>query len=270
MPAPAEIMGVLNVTPDSFSDGGEWFSQDSAVRHGLDLVAAGASIIDVGGESTRPGAAAVPVEEELERTVPVVAALGRVALEATISIDTTKLQVAEAALAAGAGYLNDVSAFRSAPELADLAAQAGVRCCLMHMQGQPRTMQIDPTYGDVVDDVKAFLSERAEFAIARGVSPELIDVDPGIGFGKSAGHNLELLRRLDEIVALGFRVLVGVSRKSFIGAVSGVDSPAQRVAGSLAANVLAYERGARLFRVHDVAEHRQALAVAGAVLSSHA
>lgn len=262
----AEIMGVLNVTPDSFSDGGEWFSQDDAVRHGLEMLGAGASIIDVGGESTRPGAAPVPEEEELARTVPVIAALSRAARGATVSIDTTKLVVAEQAIAAGAGYVNDVSAFRLSPELADLVAQSGARCCLMHMQGEPRTMQDNPTYGDVVDDVKAYLSERAEFALSRGIDPGRIDVDPGIGFGKTVEHNLELLRRLDEITALGFRVLVGVSRKSFIGKLSGADSPAERVAGSLAANVLAYERGARVFRVHDVAEHRQALAVAGAVV----
>lgn len=261
-----EIMGVLNVTPDSFSDGGEWFSQDDAVTHGLAMVEAGAAIIDVGGESTRPGAAPVPESEELERTVPVVSALSRAAAGATISIDTTKLSVAQAALDAGASYVNDVSALRSDPEMAALVADRGARCCLMHMLGEPRTMQDDPRYVDVVDDVKAFLSARAEAAVAQGIPERHIDVDPGIGFGKTAEHNLELLRRLDEITALGFRVVVGVSRKSFIGRITGVQAARDRVAGTIAANVLAYERGARVFRVHDVEPTAQALALAAATL----
>lgn len=264
MSLPFEIMGVVNVTPDSFSDGGEWFEADAAVTHGLELARDGAAILDVGGESTRPRALPVPEDEELRRTLPVVRALARTG--ATVSIDTTKLGVAVAALDAGASYVNDVTAFRHAPELAGLVADHDARCCLMHMLGDPRTMQDDPRYDDVVDDVKAFLLERAEFAVGEGVRESRIDLDPGIGFGKTIAHNLELLRRVDEIVALGFRVLIGVSRKSFIHRVADAPNPRERAAGTIAANVLALERGARVFRVHDVAEARQALAVAAATL----
>jgi dihydropteroate synthase len=261
---PFEIMGVVNVTPDSFSDGGEWFERDAAVTHGLRMAADGAAILDVGGESTRPRALPVPEDEELRRTEPVVRALARTG--ATISIDTAKLRVAEAALDAGAGYVNDVTAFRAAPDLAGLVADRRARCCLMHMLGDPRSMQDDPRYGDVVDDVKAFLLERAEFAVREGVREDRIDLDPGIGFGKTIEHNLDLLRRVDEIVALGFRVLIGVSRKSFIHRLADVPDPHDRAPGTLAANVLALERGARVFRVHDVAEARQGLTVAAATL----
>jgi dihydropteroate synthase len=261
---PFEIMGVVNVTPDSFSDGGEWFERDAAVAHGLQLVAEGATILDVGGESTRPHALPVAEDEELRRTEPVVRLLARSG--ATVSIDTTKLAVAEAALAAGAGYVNDVTSFRQAPDLAGLVADRGARCCLMHMLGDPRTMQENPRYADVVDDVKAFLTERAEFAVKEGVREDRIDVDPGIGFGKTLAHNLALLRRTDEIVALGFTVMIGVSRKSFIHRLADVPDPHARVPGTIAANVLALERGARMFRVHDVAEARQALTVAAATL----
>ena len=264
MTLPFEIMGVVNVTPDSFSDGGEWFEADAAVTHGLELAAEGAEILDIGGESTRPRALPVPEDEELRRTIPVVRALARTG--ATVSIDTTKLRVAEAALDAGAGYVNDVTAFRAAPDLAGLVADRGARCCLMHMLGDPRSMQEDPRYDDVVDDVKAFLLERAEFAVREGVREERIDLDPGIGFGKTINHNLELLRRVDEIVALGFRVLIGVSRKSFIHRLADVPDPHDRAPGTIAANVLALERGARVFRVHDVAQARQALTVAAATL----
>ncbi|HEU4975838.1 MAG TPA: dihydropteroate synthase [Baekduia sp.] len=264
MAVPFAIMGIVNVTPDSFSDGGEWFERDAAVTHGLRLASEGAAILDVGGESTRPRALPVPEAEERARTEPVVRALARTG--ATVSIDTTKVSVAEAALAAGATYVNDVTAFRGEPDIAGLVADRRARCCLMHMLGDPRTMQEDPRYDDVVDDVRAFLEARAEFAVREGVREELIDVDPGIGFGKTLAHNLELLRRLDEIAALGFRVLVGVSRKSFIHRVADVPDPHDRVPGTIAANVLALERGARVFRVHDVAQARQALVVAAATL----
>jgi dihydropteroate synthase len=260
-----EIMGVVNVTPDSFSDGGEWFDRDAAVTHGLRLADEGAAILDVGGESTRPRALPVPEDEELRRTEPVVRALARTG--ALVSIDTAKLAVAQAALDAGAGYVNDVTAFRHAPDLAGLVADRGARCCLMHMLGDPRTMQEDPRYADVVDDVKAFLTERAEFAVREGVKEEQIDVDPGIGFGKTLDHNLELLARTGEIAALGFRVVIGVSRKSFINAITPAADPHARVPGTIAANVLALERGASVFRVHDVAQARQALAVASATLN---
>src|SRR6476661_235360 len=258
------IMGVLNVTPDSFSDGGEWFARDAAVAHGRELIAQGAAIVDVGGESTRPGAAPVAAQEELARVVPVVEALAGAA--AQVSVDTSKAEVARAALAAGATYVNDVTALRGDPAMAGLVADAGCDVCLMHMLGEPRTMQVDPRYDDVVAEVKAFLEERMAAAVAAGVAEERIQLDPGIGFGKTLEHNLALLRRLEEIVALGRPVVVGTSRKSFLGRITGRDDPHQRVFGTVATNVLALERGAELFRVHDVAAARDALAVAAATL----
>jgi dihydropteroate synthase len=260
---PLRIMGVLNVTPDSFSDGGEWFSFADAVAHGRELAAQGAAILDVGGESTRPGAAPVPQDEELRRVVPVVEELAGVA---QISVDTSKLAVTRAALDAGATYVNDVTAFRAESAMAELVAERGCECCLMHMLGEPRTMQDDPRYDDVVDDVKAFLEQRAAFAVGQGIAEERIAVDPGIGFGKTLEHNLELLRRLDEIAALGFEVVIGTSRKSFLGKLTGREDPHQRVAATLATTVLALERGATVFRVHDVAETADALKVAAATL----
>ena len=265
MPHAFRIMGVLNVTPDSFSDGGEFLDADAAVAHAGELAADGADILDVGGESTRPYAEPVPVDEELRRVVPVLERIG--GLGAALSIDTSKVAVARAALQAGATIVNDVTAFRSEPELAGLVADAGVDCCLMHMLGEPRTMQVDPRYDDVVDDVKAFLEARMALAIGEGVAEERILLDPGIGFGKTADHNLELLRRLDEIVAIGRPVVVGTSRKSFLGRITGRSVPAERVAGTVAANVLALERGAAVFRVHDVRETRDALLVAAATLA---
>jgi dihydropteroate synthase len=258
------IMGILNVTPDSFSDGGEWFDYDEAVDHARALVAEGADILDVGGESTRPGADPVSIAEELRRVIPVITAARETG--AQISIDTMKLEVATAAVDAGATYVNDVTAFRHEPELAAFVAERGCDCCLMHMLGEPRTMQDDPRYDDVVDDIRAFLEERAAFAIGEGVARERIMVDPGIGFGKTLEHNLELLRRLDEIVALGFPVVIGTSRKSFLGRLTGREDPHDRVAATLATTVLALERGASVFRVHDVAPTRDALAVATATL----
>jgi dihydropteroate synthase len=258
------IMGVVNVTPDSFSDGGEFLEPHAAVAHGRRLADEGAQILDVGGESTRPGAGAVPAAEELRRVLPVVD--GLVATGATISIDTSKAAVAAAALDAGASYVNDVTAFRGDPELAGLVAGRGVDCCLMHMLGTPRTMQDDPRYDDVVSEVKAFLEQRLAFAVAEGVPEERVMLDPGIGFGKTIAHNLELLARLGEIVALGRPVVVGVSRKSFLGKITGRDAPDRAVA-TAAANVLALERGASVFRVHDVPETLDALAVAAATLA---
>ena len=260
------LMGVLNVTPDSFSDGGEWVAVDAAVRHGFAMTADGAELVDVGGESTRPGSAGVSLDEELRRVVPVVEGL---AGRARVSIDTSKAAVAAAALAAGATFVNDVTAFRGDPAMAGLVAQAGCECCLMHMLGEPRTMQDDPRYDDVVDDVRAFLEQRAAFAVGEGVAPEHIHVDPGIGFGKTLDHNLELLRRLDEIVALGFPVMVGTSRKSFLGRLTGREDPHDRVAATVATSVMALERGATLFRVHDVAANADALRVAAATLAAH-
>ncbi len=256
-------MGVVNVTPDSFSDGGRLPDVAAAVRHARALVEDGAAIVDVGGESTRPGAGPVPVEEELRRVVPVVEELAALGLPARISIDTMKLEVARAAVDAGASYVNDVTAFRHEPELAELVAERGLDCCLMHMLGEPRTMQQDPRYGDVVSDVKAFLEERLAAAVAAGIDERRVHLDPGIGFGKTLEHNLELLRRLGEIAAIGRPVVLGTSRKSFIGRITGRDVGA-RVHGTVATCVIGYERGARVFRVHDVAPVRDGLAVAAA------
>jgi dihydropteroate synthase len=264
---PYRIMGVLNVTPDSFSDGGEWFDSGAAVERGRVLVAEGADIVDVGGESTRPRANPVAEAEELRRVVPAVEALG--GLGAQISVDTMKPAVASAAIAAGATYVNDVTAFRHDPAMARLVAEHGCDCCLMHMLGEPRTMQDDPRYDDVVDDVKAFLMERAAFAVREGIAESRIQVDPGIGFGKTVAHNLELLRRLDEIVALGFPVVIGTSRKSFLGRLTGREDPHERVAATVATCVMALERGAAVFRVHDVAATADALAVTAATLAAH-
>lgn len=257
-----KLMGVVNVTPDSFSDGGQYLDPAAAVRHGEELVRDGAEILDVGGESTRPGAVEVEEAEELRRVEPVVAALTGAA---TVSIDTSKLAVAEAALDAGASIVNDVTAFQRDPGMARLCAERGVGVVLMHMPGNPRTMQDDPRYEDVVDDVKAFLAARMEFAVREGVDEGQIWLDPGIGFGKTLEHNLELLRRLGELRELGQPLVVGTSRKSFIGKVDGSDVE-DRIGGSIASSVLAVAEGADVLRVHDVAEMSQALAVARAVL----
>jgi dihydropteroate synthase len=261
-------MGIVNVTPDSFSDGGRYLSRDAAVAHGLELAAEGAAIVDVGGESTRPGAAPVPEREELRRVVPVVEALAAADLQAAISVDTSKRAVAEAALRAGASYVNDVTALRADPALAGTIAAAGARCCLMHMLGEPRTMQDDPRYDDVVADVKAFLEERLAWAVAQGIPEEHVDLDPGIGFGKTVEHNLELIRRLDELAALGRPLVVGTSRKSFLGRLAGGRPPDERLPGTIATCVLALERGASIFRVHDVAPVLEALLVASATVAA--
>ena len=264
-------MGVVNVTPDSFSDGGLFLDPDAAVAHGERLAAEGADILDVGGESTRPASAAygegadpVPEDEERERVLPVVERLA--GTDARISIDTTKAAVARAALHAGAEIVNDVSAFRTSPDMAGLVADSGADCCLMHMLGEPKTMQKDPRYDDVVSEVKAFLEERVAFATGEGVLEERIWVDPGIGFGKTVEHNLVLLDRLDEIVAIGRPVAIGTSRKSFLGRLTGKDE-LERLPGTIATNVIALERGARIFRVHDVGPVADGLRVAAATLA---
>jgi dihydropteroate synthase len=259
------VMGVVNVTPDSFSDGGRYMDPDAAVRHGRALAAEGAGILDVGGESTRPGAAPVSEQEELHRVLGVV---DQLAAGARVSIDTTKAAVASAAVGAGATLVNDVSAFRFDPDLAGVVADARVDCCLMHMLGEPRTMQEDPRYDDVVAEVKSFLEERLAFAVAEGVAEERVWLDPGIGFGKTAAHNLELLARLGEIVALGRPVVVGTSRKTFLGTLAGGRAPDRRLPGTIATNVMALERGAAVFRVHDVAPVVDALAVASATVAA--
>jgi dihydropteroate synthase len=258
-----KLMGVVNVTPDSFSDGGLYLEPEAAIAHGAELADEGADILDVGGESTRPGAEEVSVEVEVARTEPVVADLA--ALGHTVSIDTSKRAVAEAAFDAGAAIVNDVTALRGDAELAPLCADRDATVVLMHMQGTPRTMQNEPTYDDVVDEVKAFLAERVETAVAAGVEEERIWVDPGIGFGKALEHNLELLRRLGELRDLGRPILVGTSRKSFIGKVDGSGAD-RRIGGTIASSVLAVAAGADVLRVHDVAEAAQATRVAAAIL----
>jgi dihydropteroate synthase len=260
------VMGIVNVTPDSFSDGGLFLEAQAAIEHGRALVAEGAEIVDVGGESTRPGAEPVSAVEELERVQPVIEGLAGDGAGAQISIDTSKAVVARAALEAGASLVNDVSALRADPQMAGVVADSGAECCLMHMLGEPRTMQRDPRYGDVVDDVKRFLEERLAFAVREGIAERRVLLDPGIGFGKTVEHNLELLRRLDELSSLGRPIVIGTSRKSFLGRIAGEASGSERLAGTLATNVLALERGASIFRVHDVAPVREALAVAAATL----
>jgi dihydropteroate synthase len=259
-------MGVVNVTPDSFSDGGRFLEPDAAVAHALRLAEEGADILDFGGESTRPGAEDVSAEEERRRVVPVIERVAARDPGPQLSIDTSKLEVARAALDAGASLVNDVTAFRGAPGMAGLVAERGADCCLMHMLGDPRTMQREPRYDDVVSEVKAFLEDRLAFAVAEGVAEERVMLDPGIGFGKTLEHNLTLLRRLDEIAALGRPVVVGTSRKSFLGRLTGREV-GERLAGTIAANVLAFERGAGVFRVHDVAPVRDALVVAAATVA---
>jgi dihydropteroate synthase len=264
---PFQIMGVVNVTPDSFSDGGLFLDPQAAIDHARELAADGADILDVGGESTRPGADPVPAEEELRRVIPVIEGIVGAGMPTRISIDTSKAPVAAAALEAGATIVNDVTALRGDPEMAALIARAGAGCCLMHMLGEPRTMQVDPRYEDVVSEVRDFLAERLAFAAQAGIDEELILLDPGIGFGKTLEHNLELLRRLEELTPLGRPVVIGTSRKSFLGKLTGRAEPAQRLAGTVATCVLAYERGARIFRVHDVAPVRDALTVAAATVA---
>jgi dihydropteroate synthase len=256
-------MGVINATPDSFSDGGQWLNAAAAIAHGHQLVAQGAAILDVGGESTRPGATPVTTAEELRRVIPIIDALGGGG--AHLSIDTFKAPVASAALDVGATLVNDVTALRGDPGMASLIAERGCGVCLMHMLGEPRTMQRDPRYDDVVDDVKSFLLERLSFAVDSGIAEEQVWLDPGIGFGKTIDHNLQLLARLDEIVALGRPVVIGTSRKSFLGTITG-RAVGDRVAGTIAANAHALGCGASVFRVHDVAQARDGLLVAAAAL----
>ncbi|MBJ6762719.1 dihydropteroate synthase [Myxococcaceae bacterium JPH2] len=259
------VMGVVNVTPDSFSDGGRYFGVEAAIARGLALAEAGADVLDVGGESTRPGSRPVSVEEELARVLPVLEGL-RARTQVPLSVDTTKAEVARAALRVGASLVNDVTGFHSDPALPAVVAESGAACCLMHTQGAPATMQQAPRYDDVVDEVLAYLEAGVAQAQAAGVPRERILVDPGIGFGKTAGHNLLLLRRMGELRVLGLPLLVGTSRKRFLGTLTGDKPPSERLAatlGSVAA--LAALGGADFVRVHDVAEARDALAVADAL-----
>jgi dihydropteroate synthase len=256
-------MGVVNVTPDSFSDGGVNFRAEDAVAAARRMVAEGAAIVDVGGESTRPGSEGVSAEEEQRRVLPVLEALQG---EVPFSIDTAKAEVARRAIQLGAELVNDVTALRGDPELACVVAESGSYLCLMHMQGEPRTMQVHPTYDDVAGEIAAFLEERLRFAVDEGIPEERVCLDPGFGFGKTMEQNFELLARLEEIVALGRPVLVGLSRKRSLGRILGdPEATTGPLSASLAAAVEAYERGATIFHVHDVLEHVEALTVAAAV-----
>ena len=259
------VMGVVNVTPDSFSDGGVTLDPADAIAAARRMGAEGAAIVDVGGESTRPGAEAVSAGEELRRVLPVLEALEG---EVPVSIDTSKAEVARRAVELGAELVNDVTALRADPELAGVVADAEAYLCLMHMQGEPRTMQVDPRYEDVVSEVAAFLEERLRAAVAAGIAENRICLDPGIGFGKTVEHNFELIRRLDRLTTLGRPVLVGLSRKSSLGKLLGdPDATTGSVAASVGAAVAAFERGATILRVHDVREHVEALTAARAVLA---
>jgi dihydropteroate synthase len=263
-PRPA-VIGIVNVTPDSFSDGGAFLDPDDAVVQARRLLEEGAAIVDVGGESTRPGSEGIPAQEELRRVEPVLERLEGL----PVSIDTSKAQVARRALELGVVMVNDVTALRGDAELAGTIAESDAYLCLMHMLGPPRTMQDDPRYDDVVSEVAAFLEERLAFAVGAGIAEERICLDPGIGFGKTVEHNLELLSRIGELAALGRPVLVGASRKRFLGRLLGdPDALTGPVAAGVAAAVLAYERGASLFRVHDVSEHVEALAAARAIVGA--
>lgn len=257
-----KVMGIVNVTPDSFSDGGEFFDHERAIEHGLQLVREGADVLDVGGESTRPGAQEVPLEEELRRVIPVIEGL---AGAATVSIDTAKAEVARRAVEAGAGMVNDVTALRGDPGMADVCAEAGVDVVLMHMLGSPRTMQDDPRYKDVVAEVGEFLAVRAGVAEAAGIDRGRLWIDPGIGFGKTVDHNLRLLAATRYFAEMGLPVLVGASRKSFIGRIGGDAPESKRLGGTIAACLAAMRGGAAMVRVHDVASVVQAVRVAGAI-----
>jgi len=266
---PFTLMGIVNVTPDSFSDGGKWFDPAAAVAHGLELAAQGAGILDVGGESTRPGAGQVEAEEESRRVVPVVEALVAAGVSVRISVDTMKASVAGPALAAGASMVNDVTALRAAPELAEIVAGAGADLCLMHMRHMPGQPPAGGRYADIVSEVKSFLEERLEFAVAHGVAEERIVLDPGFGggsFGKSTAENLELLRRLPELLAIGRPLLVGTSRKAFLGEITG-RAVSERLAATVASTVIAFTGGASIFRVHDLAANYDALQTTAATLA---
>ena len=265
---PPAIMGVLNVTPDSFSDGGRFADPHAALDHALGMIDQGADIIDVGPESTRPGSDPVPSEEQLARAIPVIAGLRRARPEVPISIDTRDARVARAAIETGADLVNDISALSADREMAQVVVETGVGVVLMHMPGTPRTMQTaggGPVYDDVVGAVTDYLRQRVEFAVSRGIPRRRIIVDPGLGFGKTVEHNLQLMLRLAELSALGVPVLVGASRKSFIGQVTGVDTPADRLPGSLACAAAAVLAGAAIIRVHDVPQTRPVILMADAI-----
>lgn len=259
------LFGIINVTPDSFSDGGEFFGAGPAVSQAEKLLDEGAHVLDIGGESTRPGSDPVSPEEEARRVIPVIRGILKARPHAKISVDTYRASTAEAALDAGAEIINDVTAFDGDPRMARVVAERGCPVVLMHMLGEPRTMQEAPRYKDVVREVRDYLAAKAEEAVSAGVDTTNVILDPGIGFGKTLEHNLRLLDELDVLVDLGFPVLVGTSRKGFLGKITGSADPKERVFGTVATSVMAYERGATLFRVHDVRANREALEVAAAV-----
>ena len=259
------IMGILNVTPNSFSDGGLFLDKDKAVEHGLQLIEDGADILDVGGESTRPGSDAISVEEEIRRIIPVISEI-RKKSAALISVDTTKTEVGQKALDAGADILNDISSFRFDPEMMTLAAEKKVPVILMHMKGMPKTMQVNPTYDDLLNEVKSFLEERVESALSFGIQREKIIADPGIGFGKGLHHNLCLIKNLHFLEELNLPILLGVSRKAFIGQILKLP-PEERIEGTIASALLSILNGAHILRVHDVAAVKRAVAVAEAIMN---
>jgi dihydropteroate synthase len=259
------LMGVLNVTPDSFSDGGKFLTPEAAIARAEELIESGADVLDVGGESTRPGAAAVSLDEELSRVLPVVETLCQRFPETPVSLDTTKAEVARRGLDLGVSLVNDVSALRFDKDMAAVVREHGVPVILMHMRGDPRTMQSRPAYDDVVAEIKSFFRERISAALSSGLKEDNLLLDPGIGFGKTLEHNLEILRRFGELNEFGRPLVVGVSLKSFIGALSEGAPPAEREAGTIAASLWAAQAGARLLRVHDVKAMRQALAVWDAI-----
>ena len=263
------IMGVLNVTPDSFSDGGVYLDSEAAIRHAEEMVAAGADVLDIGGESTRPGAQPVVIDEELRRIIPVIQALAE-RVNVPISVDTSKAEVARQAIAAGASIVNDVTALRGDPVMARVIARAGASVILMHMQGAPQTMQQRPRYRDVVADVGTFLAERIRAARRAGIAGDRIWIDPGLGFGKTDAHNLALLQRLSELQRLRTPIVVGPSRKSFIGRLLRIEDPRERLAGTLACVALALEQGASMVRVHDVKAVAEFVTMWHALHSSHA
>ena len=262
------LVGILNVTPDSFSDGGDFLAPEKAAQQAGNLLDEGARIIDIGGESTRPGSKPVSPDKELNRVLPAIKGILEDHPGTAISIDTYRAAIAKAALEAGACIVNDVTALRGDPEMAEVVAEAGCPLILMHMLGEPKTMQQDPHYEDVVREVRDFLSERAVHAEEAGISPDKVILDPGIGFGKTLDHNLAMLKDLDAITQLGYPVLVGASRKRFIGSITSVEEAKDRVSGTVTTSVIAYERGATFFRVHDVRANREALEVAEAILRS--
>ena len=258
------IMGIINVTPDSFSDGGDCYATKSAVQHGMELLSAGAQILDIGGESTRPGAASVSIEEEIGRISPVISTLAEQGAS-VISVDTRNAATMRAAIDAGANFINDISGLLYDKGSASIVAESGLPVCIMHMQGTPQTMQDRPYYENVVDEVCSFFEESLNFCEAQGISSNKLILDPGIGFGKSLEHNLALIKNLQEFHRFGCPLLLGVSRKSYIGTISGEDEPKNRLAGSLSTAIYGLDAGVQIFRVHDVKETCQAFDVYNAI-----